>query len=144
MVADVVVVLGVVVEVVVGVADAAEATDEVPVDDWPDTVVAGVEAVDAEEVAVDPEVDVPVVAAVTDDAWVVAPEATTRPRAAAAAEAATPMVTVARRTRAIARSRERAAEYGSFRLIRDRGAMADLSRLGRWTDRVCSTDVPLL
>lgn len=122
-----VVVLGVVAEAVVGVADAADVADEVPVDDWPDTVVAVVDAVDAGVVAVDPDVDVPVVAVVTDDAWVVAPEATTRPRATAVAEAATPMVTVARRTRAIAPSRERAAEYGSFWLFRDGGAMADLS-----------------
>jgi len=125
-VADVLVVLGVVVVVVVGVADTADVADEVPADDWPDTVVAVVEAVDA-EVAVDPDGDVPVVAVVTDEEWAVVPEATTSPRVTAAAEAATPMVRVARRTRASARSRERGAEYGLVWLVRDRGAMARLS-----------------
>ena len=100
------VVLGV---VVIVVADPAEVADEVPADDWPDMVVGVVEAVDG-EVAVDPEVDVPVVAVDTDEEWAVVPEATTSPRATAAAEAAAPMATVARRTRATARSRERAAE----------------------------------
>jgi hypothetical protein len=126
-VGDVAVVFGVVVGVVVlGVADAADVADEVPVDDWPDTVVAVVEAVDG-EVTVDPDVDVPVVAVVTVDEWAVVPEATIRPRATAAAEAATPMATVARRTRATARSRECAAEERSVWLFLCRGAMADLS-----------------
>jgi hypothetical protein len=130
---DVVVVFGVVVAVVAVVVDgevvAVEAADpvEVATDDWPDTVVAVVEAVDGEVVGVDPDADVPAVAVVTDDEWAVAPEATTSPRATAPVEAATPTATVVRRTRATARSRERAAEFGLGWLLRGGCAMADLS-----------------
>jgi hypothetical protein len=118
--ADVLVVLGVV--VVVALVAVLEAVDGEVVAVDPD--------VDVPVVAVDPDVDVPLVAVVTDEEWAVVPEATTRPRATAAAEAATPMATVARRTRATARSRERAAEYVSVWLFRGRGAIADLSLWG--------------
>jgi hypothetical protein len=110
-VGDVVVVFGAV--VVVGALVAAVA----PV----------VALVDGEVMAVDPEADEPVVAGVTDDEWAVVLEATTSPRATAAAEAVTPMATVTRRTRAIARSRERVAEDRSVWMFLCRGAMADLS-----------------
>ncbi len=131
--AVVVVVAGVVV-VVVGLAPAevpaAVVDDDVPVDDCPETVMG--EAPVVEEAAAVGFV----VAVDTDDEWAVAPEATTTPRPAAAAEAATPMATVVRRTRVMARSRACAAAWGEGRRSRG-GAMADLSgrTVGSATER---------
>jgi len=99
-------VVGVVVVGVAVVGVAVVAVDEAPadvlaadvVDDCPDTVV-GVVAVDADGL----------VWAVLEDEWAVPSVATRTPSPTAAADAATPMATVARRTRVTARSRARAA-----------------------------------
>ena len=121
------VVEGVVAAVVVGVEAAAEgdelAVDVEPVEDWPDTVDAGAVVVAGAAVVV-------VVWAVPDE-WAVPPEATTTPRPTAAADAATPMPTVVRRTRAMARSRARAAVWVEGLCSEGWVAMADLSGLGR-------------
>jgi pyruvate/2-oxoglutarate dehydrogenase complex dihydrolipoamide acyltransferase (E2) component len=117
----VVVVVGVVVAVVVGVVAADEADElvatEDPAEDWPDTVAADLLVVDGV---------VDVVGEATDE-WAEPPDATRTPRPTAAAEAATPMPTVARRTRVMARSRARAAERGVDSGWGSCGSMADLS-----------------
>jgi hypothetical protein len=99
----VVVVVGVVVGVVAVLAseDGSEAEvledEELPVVDV---------------LAVDVVVDVVVFGVATVDEWPALPEATRTPSPMAPAEAARPMPAVARRTRVMARSRARAAEWG--------------------------------
>jgi pyruvate/2-oxoglutarate dehydrogenase complex dihydrolipoamide acyltransferase (E2) component len=115
-----VVVLGVVMGVVVAVvADEAEAVD---VEDELAAVDVVVEAA---------VVGVTVVGVATVDEWAVLPEATRTPRPTAPAEAATPIPTVARRTRAMARSRARTADWGEGLCDGDCGAMTGLSVVHR-------------
>jgi ABC-type dipeptide/oligopeptide/nickel transport system permease subunit len=120
--AVVVVVVVVVVGVVVAVVAASE--DEAAVDE-----AAELAAVDVVVAAVVGVVVVAVVATV--DEWAVLPEATRTPRPTAPAEAARPMPTVARRTRAMARSRARTAEWGEGLRDGGCGAIPGLSVLGR-------------
>jgi hypothetical protein len=118
----VVVVLGVAVVAVDELAVdelAAEEATAVVVDDWPETVVG---------VA---DVDVVVWGVAAVDEWAVLPEATRTPSPMAPAEAARPIPTVARRTRAMARSRARAAWRWEGRCDGERGAMAVLSVMHR-------------
>jgi hypothetical protein len=123
--AVVVVVVVVVVGVVVAVVAASE--DEAAVDE-----AAELAAVDVVVAAVVGVVVVAVVAVVaTVDEWAVLPEATRTPRPTAPAEAARPMPNVARRTRAMARSRARTAEWGEGLRDGGCGAIPGLSVLGR-------------
>ena len=117
---EVAVVVGVVVvEPAAAEEPEPDATDEVPVVDWPDVPVGA---------AVELELGVG-----TDDEWAWVPEATITPRPAAAAEAATPMAMVVRRTRVVARSRACAAGWGAGMRSRGGGVMAVLSGGVRWT-----------
>jgi len=121
--AVVVVVVVVVVGVVVAVVAASE--DEAAVDE-----AAELAAVDVVVAAVVGVVVVAVVAVVaTVDEWAVLPEATRTPRPTAPAEAARPMPNVARRTRAMARSRARTAEWGEGLCDGGCGAIPGLSVL---------------
>ena len=117
--------------VVLGVVAAAEAdvfaAVDVETEDCPETVDAEVDVVEGVVVVVEPDG----VAVATDEEWAVVPEATSTPRPTAPADAATPMPMVARRTRTIARSRERAAEWELGLCCRDCRAMAGLSGSGR-------------
>ncbi len=103
----VVVALGAVVVVVVGSAADEELDDDPEVED-----VAG-----SEVVAEPLDVEVPVGCFVADDDWAVVSLATSSPSPMALAMAATPIAAVVRRTRDIARSRARAADWlvGWFR-----------------------------
>jgi ABC-type dipeptide/oligopeptide/nickel transport system permease subunit len=122
--AVVVVVVVVVLGVVVGVVAASE--DEAPVDEAVELA-----AVDVVVAAVAGVVVAVVAVVATVDEWAVLPEATRTPRPTAPAEAARPMPTVARRTRVMARSRARTAEWGEGLCDEGCGAIPGLSVLGR-------------
>ncbi len=120
----------VVVVVVAGVVVAVVASDdEVPADE------EELAAVDVDEGSVDVEaaavVGVVVAWVATVEEWAVAPDATRTPRPTAPADAARPMPTVARRTRVMARSRARAAEWGEGWCGRRCGGMPGLSVPGQ-------------
>ena len=104
----VVVVVGVVVvvvgAVVVAVVDGSDAVAEVV------AVVPVVEVEDAPDVPVVPDVEVDEVVEMVDAWWVEAP-ATATPMPTAATVAVSPIVTVARRMRTSAASRERVASF---------------------------------
>ncbi len=113
---------GAVVAVVTGVVAGAEAAEAVVVELCPDTVVAAPVLLDGLVVVTPDAAEV----VATDEEWAELPEATSTPRPTAAADAATPIPTVARRTLLMARSRDRPEASGDGRRIGG-GAMVDLS-----------------